>query len=225
MKIRIDDEYSNLGEDLNIVFGEYCENDISKQEDGTFGKESSCYNNNDSIYERSNNNEFDMEIQYPEESSYEDSTDEKHIEYEALDKKYEEKCEEKYEEKYEEKCEVCEENYDDSSGKIKVSVKLEDSNGVEIKGAKVNLYELNGVCPKLHESKLTDFKGEIIFDNLVNGCYRIISLVDRKFFEKPVYITWNEVTIDNSIKDANICVVNKIKPSCYRELQKISSQI
>ena len=63
MKIRIDDEYSNLGEDLNIVFGEYCENDISKQEDGTFGKESSCYNNNDSIYERSNNNEFDMEIQ------------------------------------------------------------------------------------------------------------------------------------------------------------------
>ena len=69
-----------------------------------FAKESSCYNNNDSIYERSNNNEFDLEIQYPEESSYEDSTDEKNIDYEALDKKYEEKCE------------VCEENGDDSGG-------------------------------------------------------------------------------------------------------------
>lgn len=101
-------------------------------------------------------------------------------------------------------------------GLIEVTVKLGDRNGVEIKGAKINLYELNGVCPKLYESKLTDCNGKVIFKNLENGCYRVISLVDRRYFEKPSYITWNEVTIDDCVKEASIGVVNKIKPSCCR---------
>lgn len=110
----------------------------------------------------------------------------------------------------------CNKNYIYSNGRIEVIVKLGDRNGIEIKGAKVNLYELNGVCPKLYESKLTDCNGKIIFENLKNGCYRIISLVDRRFFEKPTYVTWNEVTIDDCVKNANIVILNKIKPSCLR---------
>lgn len=207
MKIRIDDEYSNLGQDLNIILSEYSQNDVSEQEDIKFGEESSYYNNNDNLYERLDNNESNVEIQHAEETSYKNSLDQNYSEY---DKGFEKKCEEE--------CETYEENCNNSNGKIKVSVKLGDNNGVEIRGAKVNLYKLNGVSPKLNESKLTDFKGEVIFDDLANGCYRVISLVDRKFFEKPLYTTWNEVTIDDCIKDANICVVNKIKSSCYKAL-------
>ena len=103
-----------------------------------------------------------------------------------------------------------------SNGEIRVSVKLGDKNGIEIKSAKINLYELNGICPKLYKSKLTDCNGEVIFSDLENGCYRVISLVDRRFFEKPIYITWNEVIIDDSVKEAYICVVNRIKQSCLK---------
>ena len=110
----------------------------------------------------------------------------------------------------------CDESNKVTKGKIKVSVKLGDENGIVIKSAKINLYELNGVSPKLYASKLTDCNGEVIFENLENGCYRVISLVDRRFFEKPLYTTWNEVTIDKHYKEASVCVVNRVKPSCLK---------
>lgn len=109
-------------------------------------------------------------------------------------------------------------NYDiiEEKGSIEVISKLASRDGVELKGARINLYLLNGISPKLYDSKFTDATGKVVFDNLENGCYRVIAIVDRRFFDKPSYYTWNEVTIDKNNKSANICVVNKIKSAYYR---------
>ncbi|MCR1950244.1 MULTISPECIES: prealbumin-like fold domain-containing protein [unclassified Clostridium] len=109
-------------------------------------------------------------------------------------------------------------NYNEveEKGRIEVISRLASREGVELKGARINLYLLNGISPKLYNSKFTDANGKVVFDNLENGCYRVIAIVDRRFFEKPSYYTWNEVTIDKDNKSANICVVNKIKSTYYR---------
>lgn len=111
----------------------------------------------------------------------------------------------------------CTEELNQEKGHIIVCVKLGSKDGVELKGAKVNLYMLNGVSPRLCESKLTDSEGKVIFDNLDDGCYRVISIVDRRYFEKPCYINWNEVIIDSNVKEATVCVVNRIKACCCRK--------
>lgn len=108
------------------------------------------------------------------------------------------------------------ENLIEEKGVIEVTSKLATKEGVELKGARINLYLLNGISPKLHDSKFSDNDGKVIFDNLYNGCYRVIAIVDRRFFEKPAYYNWNEVTIDKDNKHSEICVVNKIKMSYYR---------
>ncbi|MDU3350643.1 MAG: prealbumin-like fold domain-containing protein, partial [Clostridium sp.] len=107
-------------------------------------------------------------------------------------------------------------NVVEAKGRIEIISRLASRDGVELKGARINLYLLNGISPKLYDSKFTDSNGEVVFDNLENGCYRVIAIVDRRFFEKPLYYTWNEVTIDKNNKSANICVVNKIKSAYYR---------
>lgn len=104
----------------------------------------------------------------------------------------------------------------EGKGEIIVLSKLGSKEGVELKGARINLYILNGVSPRLFDSKFTDAKGIAEFKNLPNGSFRVISIVDRRFFEKPVYYNWNEVTIDKNNKRTNICVVNKIKQGYYR---------
>lgn len=101
-------------------------------------------------------------------------------------------------------------------GIITVYSKLGDKNGIEIRGAKINLYELNGVTPKLCQSLLTDVEGKVVFNNLNDGCYRVVAIVDRRYFEKPRYVTWNEVTISNSVKAATVFVVNIIKNGARR---------
>lgn len=102
------------------------------------------------------------------------------------------------------------------NGEINILCKLGGKDGVELKGARVNLYLLNGISPKLCDSKFTDGSGRITFSNLQNGCYRIISIVDRRYFEKPSYYNWNEVTIDKNNTRANIVIVNKLKSGYYR---------
>ena len=102
------------------------------------------------------------------------------------------------------------------TGEINILCKLGGKDGVELKGARVNLYLLNGISPKLCDSKFTDGSGRITFSNLQNGCYRIISIVDRRYFEKPSYYNWNEVTIDKNNKKSNIVIVNKLKSGYYR---------
>ncbi|MBP3917253.1 prealbumin-like fold domain-containing protein [Clostridium sp.] len=96
-------------------------------------------------------------------------------------------------------------------GKITVGVRLGDRKGKAISEAKVNLYALNGLSPKLVSSKLTDKNGIVVFDGLPEGSYRVIEIVNRKYFEKPTYIQWNEVTINKDLREESIIVVNRIK--------------
>lgn len=96
-------------------------------------------------------------------------------------------------------------------GKIIVSVRLDDRNGKPISEVKVNLYALNGLSPKLVRSKSTDLNGIVVFDSLPEGSYRVIEIVNRKYFEKPTYIQWNEVTINKDLREKSIIVINKIK--------------
>lgn len=97
------------------------------------------------------------------------------------------------------------------SGKIYVTSRLANKNRTLISSAKINLYALNGVSPKLVQSKYTDNEGKTVFENLKKGSYRIIAIVDRKYFEKPTYTPWNEVTIDANTNETSIEVINKIK--------------
>lgn len=96
-------------------------------------------------------------------------------------------------------------------GKIEVIVRLGSKDGSTIKGAKINLYLLKGVQPKLLKSKFTNDFGKVIFTDLEDGCYRAISIVNREYFDKPIYHTWNEFNVDENNKYAKIEVVNKIK--------------
>ena len=96
-------------------------------------------------------------------------------------------------------------------GKITVGVRLGDRKGTPISEAKINLYALNGLSPKLVSSKLTDINGIVVFDSLSEGSYRVIEIVNRKYFEKPTYIQWNEVTISKDLKEESIIVINRIK--------------
>ncbi|GAB6167764.1 hypothetical protein JCM1393_02240 [Clostridium carnis] len=104
----------------------------------------------------------------------------------------------------------------EEKGHITVFSKLGKKDGVSLKGAKINLYKINGVSPKLCYSEVTDDDGKIEFTNLENGCYRVIAILDRRFFEKPCYLTWNEVIIDNENKESSVIVINKIKANCYK---------
>lgn len=117
---------------------------------------------------------------------------------------------------YNEKREAPKKEAIEERGTIEVFSKLGGKDGVELKGARINLYLLNGVSPKLYDSKFTDSLGKVTFDNLPNACYRIISIVDRRFFEKPIYYNWNEVIIDKNNKNSTVLVVNKIKAAYYR---------
>ena len=117
---------------------------------------------------------------------------------------------------YEEKREVPEKNEVEEKGTIEVFSRLGSKEGVELKGARINLYLLNGISPKLYDSKFTDSIGKVTFNNLPNGCYRIIAIVDRRFFEKPMYYNWNEVIIDKNNKTSSILVVNRIKAAYHR---------
>ena len=117
---------------------------------------------------------------------------------------------------YEEKREFPEKNEVEEKGTIEVFSRLGSKEGVELKGARINLYLLNGISPKLYDSKFTDSIGKVTFNNLPNGCYRIIAIVDRRFFEKPMYYNWNEVIIDKNNKTSSILVVNRIKAAYHR---------
>jgi len=108
------------------------------------------------------------------------------------------------------KNDIIKEDYEEK-GIIEVVCKLGNKDGLQLKGAKINLYLLEGVSPKLKESKYTDANGFLRFDNLENGCYRVISIVDRNYFEKPIYQTWNEYNVDKYNKYTSITIINRIK--------------
>jgi 5-hydroxyisourate hydrolase-like protein (transthyretin family) len=96
-------------------------------------------------------------------------------------------------------------------GKITIFSILQGEENTKLKGVKINLYRINGLCPVLVESKETDLDGKVIFSNVEDGNYRIIEFIDKGYFEKPSYIKWNEVTIDKCNKESTVYVINSIK--------------
>lgn len=101
-------------------------------------------------------------------------------------------------------------------GIIKVKSFLEVIDGEPLKGVKVNLYITNGVSPKLIKSGVTDDDGVVIFSDIECGNYRIIQIIDKVYFEKPIYKKWNEVNItaDNNFEE--VFVINRVKSSFRR---------
>ncbi len=102
-------------------------------------------------------------------------------------------------------------NRDNVNGEIIVTSIFTCEENELLQGVKINLYKINGLSPVLIESKITDEEGKVIFKGIENGCYRIIEIIDKRYFEKPKYIKWNEMTIDDSNKRQNVVVVNEIK--------------
>eukprot|EP00828_Plagiopyla_frontata_P008593 TRINITY_DN14311_c0_g1_i1.p2 TRINITY_DN14311_c0_g1~~TRINITY_DN14311_c0_g1_i1.p2 ORF type:complete len:202 (+),score=43.98 TRINITY_DN14311_c0_g1_i1:1080-1685(+) len=80
-----------------------------------------------------------------------------------------------------------------------------------LKGAKINLYKINGLSPILIDSKLSDEAGKVVFKNIEEGCYRIIEIIDKRYFEKPKYVNWNEIVIDADNLKQKVLVVNRLK--------------
>ena len=103
------------------------------------------------------------------------------------------------------------------TGEINVFSTLNSVDGTRIKGVKVNLYEINGVSPQLIESKVTDCNGNVLFSNIPAGNYRIIQLIDKRYFNKPAYVNWNEVRIDCNCRNFTLYVVNTINENCRRK--------
>lgn len=97
------------------------------------------------------------------------------------------------------------------NGKVTVVSTLSSRDGSKIKGIKINLYKLNGISPELIESKVTDLGGRVVFDNIPEGSYRVIQLIDKRYFEKPCYDSWNEVTINSSNRETEIFAINNVK--------------
>jgi len=112
-------------------------------------------------------------------------------------------------------------NIDNVNGEIIVTSVLACEENELLQGVKINLYKINGLSPVLIESKITDEEGKVIFVGIENGCYRIIEIIDKQYFEKPKYTKWNEMTIDDANKKQNVVVINKIKKLVEQNKHKI----
>ncbi|MBE6063478.1 MAG: hypothetical protein E7207_08020 [Clostridium butyricum] len=104
-----------------------------------------------------------------------------------------------------------EENEEFKYGRIIVKSIIDYGKREVLSGVKINLYKINGLSPVLIKSGVTNKQGEVIFKNIFEGSYRIIEIVDKRYFEKPKYVKWNEITISQSNKQERILVINKIK--------------
>lgn len=96
-------------------------------------------------------------------------------------------------------------------GKITVYSILSCEHSQTLKGVKINLYKINGITPKLIDSKATDEDGKVVFKNIENGCYRVIEIIDKGYFEKPTYLTWNEFNINDENTSGILYVLNYLK--------------
>lgn len=96
-------------------------------------------------------------------------------------------------------------------GNVRVYSTFINKFGKKIKGVKINLYKLNGVSPQLIDSKETDCNGMVIFSDIPEGSYRVIELIDKRYFQKPMYINWNEVTISSCENEFVIYAINNLK--------------
>lgn len=109
-----------------------------------------------------------------------------------------------------------EEEEDAPGGEITVYSTIRQKDGTKIKGVKINLYKINGFSPKLIQSLVTDIEGKVIFSGIPEGSYRVIEFIDKRYFNKPNYVDWNEVTINSDNKNHVIYAVNSIKNTLFR---------
>lgn len=107
-----------------------------------------------------------------------------------------------------------------ANGKIVVKALLDCGKEEVLEGVKVNLYKINGLSPILVKSNITDSDGKTIFSDVEEGNYRVIEVIDKKYFEKPKYINWNEITIDNINKTDSIIVINRLKSQYVKSVYK-----
>lgn len=230
MRIRIDDdfdkeldeEYRSIDNDTIVGNGALSKDNIPiidvKAEDLKYGEELNTQVNNNIIKKEETNkynltNGFSIEIQGAtliDDSEVENYLNNKNLNsnnnsIEDKKDKVEKRSENK---KIKENNEYVEKHV---KGKIIVGVRLGDRKGKPISDAKVNLYALNGLSPKLVSSKLSDRNGIVVFDGLPEGSYRVIEIVNRRYFEKPTYIQWNEVTISKDLKEESIIIINRLK--------------
>lgn len=105
-------------------------------------------------------------------------------------------------------------------GKITVTSIIDCGEHDYLQGVKINLYKINGLSPILIKSMVTDEKGQAVFSGIEDGCYRIIEIIDKKYFEKPKYINWNEIIIDSNNRNPTIIIVNKLKSSISQNKHK-----
>ena len=101
-------------------------------------------------------------------------------------------------------------------GNITVYSTLEAINGTRIRGVKINLYKINGVSTELVASSETDSEGKVNFADIPEGNYRIIELIDKRYFNKPAYVNWNEVRIDHKNKDFTVYAINSVNEKCKK---------
>ena len=98
-----------------------------------------------------------------------------------------------------------------NNGEIVVTSVWDYGDNKYLQGVKINLYKINGLSPVLITSKITNEEGKVVFSEVEEGCYRIIEIVDKRYFEKPKYISWNEIIIDSANKNQKLTIVNRIK--------------
>ena len=98
-----------------------------------------------------------------------------------------------------------------NNGEIVVTSVWDYGDNEYLQGMTINLYKINGLSPVLVASKITDQEGKAVFSEVEEGCYRIIEIIDKRYFEKPKYINWNEIIIDSANKNQKLIIVNKIK--------------
>lgn len=101
-------------------------------------------------------------------------------------------------------------------GEIRATSILDCGEKEYLQGVKINLYKINGLSPVLIDSKMTDEQGNVTFNKVGDGCYRIIEIIDKRYFEKPKYVKWNEITIDYNNKNHKLVIVNRIKKFAAR---------
>lgn len=232
MRIRIDDdfdselesEYRSVDNDSVIGNGALSNSnteiievkDVDIKEEKYNKEKNSMDDNKVEVNSYNLNNGFSVEIQgatfidIEEDSNYTNASKDTLEEKNKIKEKPENNNRREIEEKIKPR-EKIGKSYSNIKGKITVYSKIGDVKGDCISEAKINLYALNGLSPKLVSSKLTDENGIVIFDNLAEGSYRVIEIVNRKYFEKPTYIQWNEVTINKDLKEEKVIVVNRIK--------------
>ncbi|AWK53005.1 hypothetical protein DIC82_01315 [Clostridium beijerinckii] len=115
---------------------------------------------------------------------------------------------------------MSEEDNKAQNGEIVVTSILDCGENECFQGVKINLYKINGLSPVLITSKITDEEGKVVFSEVEEGCYRIIEIIDKRYFEKPKYINWNEIIIDSVNKKQKLIIVNRIKKNVSQNKHK-----